>query len=537
LRKIFSTFILLSSSAWANPDPVDFNYQIRPILSDRCFLCHGFDAKHREADLRLDTPEGAFAKRKDGQAIVPGNPEKSVVWQRIISTDPDFIMPTPESHLTLNDDEKALIKRWIEEGADYQKHWSFIPPERPKLPTVSDTKWIKNPIDQFILAKLDKEDLKPSPRADKTTLSRRLAFDLTGLPPDSTDSTIPSQIDSLLASPHFGERWALPWLDASRYSDSNGFQHDHNRFSWPWRDYMIKALNSNKPQNELVVELLAGDLIENATESQILATAFNRNHPLNGEGGAISSEVIFNYVVDRVDASATTFLGLTFACSQCHDHKYDPISHEDYYRFFAFFGNMKEDAQPKVRIRSSTVPYTVAKPLLKLNIPDAQKKYDDAKLIYDAAKKILDSNEKNIQAAQTEWAHSLPDDELKKLPGQQNKIVRKLRKKEKLAGWEKRSIRRYFINKVTENQEWIDATKQADEENKKLATYEELIPQVMVMKERSTPMVAHMTNLPEKTFTPPFPRPSAPSLKTRTSTDSISQNGWCLEKTHSPHGF
>lgn len=471
---------LLTPLLHAEAPLVDFNYQIRPILSDRCFLCHGFDSKHREADLRLDTPEGAFEKRKSGQPIVPGDAEKSLIWQRIISDDPEKVMPTPESHLTLNETEKSLIKTWIEQGAHYEKHWSFVLPKRPQLPEVKATDWIKNPIDNFVLARLEKEGLKPSPQADDDTLARRRSLDLTGLPAEGSD------VDTLLSSPHFGERWALPWLDAGRYSDSNGFQGDPDRFAYPWRDYIIKSLNSNKRQNELIIELLAGDMLDQPTEEQLIATAFNRNHLINNEGGAIKEEVIFNYVVDRVDATATTFLGLTFACAQCHDHKYDPISHEDYFRFFAFFSNMDEEGAPRQKRRGLYHHYRVSKPVIELNVP-AKAPYLEARAHFDDARKRFNASRKAISAAEKSWITNLSQKEVDQLESKLAKIIDIRRRGQKLNRSQNDTIQKYFLTQVSDNADWRTAFSDMKEKEQKVNSLKEDVPLVMVMKDKKTP--------------------------------------------------
>ncbi len=321
---------------------LSFNSDIRPLLSDRCFACHGFDAKARKADLRLDTPEGAFEKLDAGQPIVPGDPGASLVWQRIISTDLDEVMPPADSHLKLDAAEKALIRRWIEQGAKYEKHWTFVRAERPTIPA-GET----HPIDALVANRLRKEGLDFSAEAPKRTLIRRLSFDLRGLPPspgevatflaDPSPDAYPKLVDRFLDDPAYGERMAWPWLDAARYADSNGFQGDNERTMWPWRDWVIDAFNKNLPYDQFTVWQIAGDLLPDATEDQILATGFLRNHPINGEGGSIPEENRVNYVMDMAETTGTVWMGLTMNCCRCHDHKYDPLKQSDYYSLFAFF--------------------------------------------------------------------------------------------------------------------------------------------------------------------------------------------------------
>jgi hypothetical protein len=340
LRQI--TIFILASTGITQANAIGFNTHIRPLLSDHCFACHGFDANSREADLRLDTPEGAFAKRKNGAGIIPGNPEESLIWQRIISDDPDEVMPPPEHLVKLDAKEKKLIYRWIKEGAKYEKHWTFIPVQKPVLPTNGI-----HPVDDLVTAKLKALGLELSPRAEKETLIRRLSFDLRGLPPspeevsaflsDSSPKAWENLVESYLADPALGERFAWPWLDAARYADSNGFQGDAERTMWPWRDWVVDAINRNLPYDDFTVWQIAGDLLPNATHEQILATGFLRNHAINGEGGSIPEENRVNYVFDMTETVGTVWMGLTFNCCRCHDHKYDPLSQKDYYSLTAFF--------------------------------------------------------------------------------------------------------------------------------------------------------------------------------------------------------
>ena len=333
---------------------IDFNYDVKPILSDKCFACHGPDIKKRQADFRLDNEEGAFRALKSNPAhfaIVRENPEESVLVKRIFSEDPLFQMPPRESNLSLTEREKRILKQWIQDGAEYKKHWAFIPPQRPELPDITSD-WGVNDIDRFILVKLQEVDLKPSSAADKERLIRRVSFDLTGLPPsleqvdaflkDDSPNAYEKLIDALLASTAYGERWANYWLDVSRYGDSHGYQDDLPRVMWPWRDWVIHAFNENLPYDQFVTWQLAGDLLPNATPEQILATGFNRNHKITQEGGAIPEEYRTEYVVDRTNTFGKAFLGISVECSRCHDHKYDPILQKDFYSIYAFFNKARE---------------------------------------------------------------------------------------------------------------------------------------------------------------------------------------------------
>ena len=367
---------------------MDYNRDIRPILAENCFYCHGQDPNHRKADLRIDQRDAAIA----GKAIVPGKPDASELVKRLFQTDPEEVMPPPESHRSVTPAQKARLKQWIAEGAEYQPHWTFLAPRRPLLPSVSKSAWPRNQIDHFSLNLLDANGLTPSPEADQTTLLRRVTYDLTGLPPsleevdaflaDTSPVAFEKVVDRLLASPHYGERMALPWLDAARYADSNGFQQDGDTFQWVWRDWVVKSLNDDMPFDQFSTEQLAGDLLPNATIDQKIATAFNRNHLLNGEGGAIAEEQRNVVLFDRVDVTSTTFLGLTVACAQCHDHKYDPITQKDYYSLMAAFNNIPESGVPtfySTRIRVGPPVVELPTPAFTLGVAEMEKKLADAK--------------------------------------------------------------------------------------------------------------------------------------------------------------
>lgn len=336
-------------------DSVDYNLHIRPILSDRCFKCHGPDANARKADLRLDIPEGALAGLKDNPSahpIVPGKPEASEVYLRISSEDTSQVMPPVKSNLRLNPSEIALIKKWISQGAGFKPHWAFIPPKTLAIPKVRDEAWPSNEIDYFILAKIEEKGLSPNEIADKERLLKRISFDITGLPPsvemqerflrDNAASAYERIVDELLAQPQYGEKMAAYWMDVARYADSHGYQDDGLRTMWPWRDWVIHAFNSNYPYDRFLTWQLAGDLLPNPTKEQLLATGFNRNHKITQEGGVIDEEYRIEYVTDRTNTFGKTFLALTFECAKCHDHKYDPILQKDYYSTFAFFNQVPE---------------------------------------------------------------------------------------------------------------------------------------------------------------------------------------------------
>lgn len=338
------------------PEVVDFNFHVKPILSDRCFKCHGPDEKTMEGGLQLHSKTKAFAalgKKKDHYAIVPGDAEASTLVQRIYSEDPAEVMPPTESNLELSENEKAILKKWIEQGAEWKSHWAFIPPQKPEIPKVTDPSWPRNEIDYYVLARLESEGLAPSPRASKEMLLRRLSFDLTGLPPtleeldaflaDDSPNAYEKQVDRLLGTDAYAEHMAAKWLDIARYADTHGYQDDLERVMWPWRDWVIHAYQQNLSYDKFITWQLAGDLLPEPTLEQIIATAFNRNHKITQEGGVIPEEYRVEYVADRTQTFGTAFLGLTMECARCHDHKYDPVSQKNYFELFSFFNNVPEN--------------------------------------------------------------------------------------------------------------------------------------------------------------------------------------------------
>ena len=336
------------------PEVIDFNFHVRPILSDRCFHCHGPDEKARKADLRLDLEKNIFSTipQKNIFPIVPAKPDQSSVIRRILSHEQDFIMPPPESKLELTAEEKAILIKWVEQGANWKNHWAFIPPEKKELPDIKNKLKARNEIDYFVLNKLEKLGLEPSQEANRETLIRRLSFDLTGLPPtlkeindfknNQSEKAYEKVVDRLIASPKYGERWKWEWLDVARYADTNGFQADPTRTMWPWRDWVINAFNNNMPYDQFTVKQIAGDLLPNAKREDILATGFNRNNTYNGEGGRIPEETRVENVFDRVETVGTAWLGLTLNCSRCHDHKFDAISQKEYYQLYDYFNQTSE---------------------------------------------------------------------------------------------------------------------------------------------------------------------------------------------------
>ena len=365
---------------------ISFNRDIRPILSSKCFFCHGPSEKSRKADLRLDLSEEAFTT-----AFTKGSLEDSEAWHRIISDDKDEIMPPPEFKKELTKSEINIIKQWIESGAEWEDHWSYLPVTKPKNNAKSN--WIINDIDKFILSELKKQNLRPSQQADKRTLIRRLYFDLTGLPPtisdinnflnDKSANAYENLVDKLLASESYAERMTLVWMDAARYGDTSVFHDDGPRTMWPWRDWVLNAYKSNMPFDQFSIEQLAGDLLPNATLSQKIASGFNRNHATTDEGGVIPEEFRVEYVVDRVKTTGNVWMGLTMECAQCHDHKYDPISQEEYYQFYAFYNN---NADPGMQTRNGNTG-----PMLEI-YPDHAKRRSELDIKIKTEAKIIVEN-------------------------------------------------------------------------------------------------------------------------------------------------
>ena len=351
LHRIATSLILIHISVVVAADVVDFQRDVRPVLADKCFQCHGPDEENREGKLRLDVVSTA-----QQSALAPGQPDDSDFIARITTDDPEIRMPPPDSGSNLSKAEVELLRRWIEQGADYQTHWAFVAPIRPPIPQVSNQSWVRNGIDAFVMRRLEREKLVPSPETDRITWLRRLSFDLIGLPPtiaevdafteDRSPQAFNRQIDRLLNSPHLGERWARIWLDAARYADSNGYEKDAPREVWFYRDWVIEAFNRDMPYNEFVLHQIAGDLLPRPTQANLVATGFLRNSMINEEGGADPEQFRMAAMYDRMDAIGKSVLGLTMQCAQCHNHKYDPLTQDDYYRMFAFLNNTHDAIIP-----------------------------------------------------------------------------------------------------------------------------------------------------------------------------------------------
>lgn len=400
---LWSVFLLLCNTCFGAKPPVSFNRDIRPILSDACLHCHGFDPSTRKAELRLDVFEGATGNRKGSVAIVPGNLEGSELWRRVNSKDPKVVMPPPESHKELKTAQVALLGNWIQEGAAYQKHWAFEPPARPEIPAVSDVAWARNPVDKFILSKLEQSQLKPSSEAPREALIRRVTLDLTGLPPsleevdaflaDKESGAYERLVDRLLATDAYGEHMARYWLDVARYGDTHGLHLDNERSMWPYRDWVVKAFNENLSYDKFTVWQLAGDLLPNPTREQLVASGFNRCNVSTSEGGAIDEEFQVRYAIDRVETTSAAWLGLTMGCAVCHDHKLDPITQKEFYKFFSIFNNMAEKAMDG----NALLPA----PVLPLPTPEQEKELK----AYDAS---LHSIKEQLSNAVAQLSYSDP---------------------------------------------------------------------------------------------------------------------------------
>ena len=458
------------------PDSIRFNRDIRPILSDTCYACHGPDATKRKAGLRFDDGVVAFEELESGRrAIVPGDTEASRLIERIEASDPDDRMPPEESGKSLTGEQRAMLRRWIEEGAKWEDHWSFIKPERPELPEVGDADWPRNPIDRFILSRLETEGVTPSPEAGRRTLIRRVSLDLIGLPPapeeveafanDPDPRAYGKLVDRILASPHYGERWARHWLDAARYADSNGYAVDGPRDIWRWRDWVIDAINGDMPFDRFVTEQIAGDLMPDATRDQKIATGFNRNTMINEEGGIDKEEFRLEAVIDRVNTLGTVFLGLTMECARCHSHKFDPIAQREYFSLLSFFNSDEE-----VNLQLPTDELLAKR-------RDVRHEVETKRL--DLERFLLESR----REAQPEWEASLTDEELTKLHDAQRDA---LATKRELRNSEQDRLVAELFKKADKEY------KRRAAEIKRLERRSPRIPTSMVLAPRAEPRPTHL---------------------------------------------
>lgn len=421
LSKIIATFLITGSchlsgrpvtAAEPASDVVQFNRDVRPILSDHCFQCHGPDQKNRKGDLRFDQ-EDTLTTGPAGEALVVAEkPDESEFYRRLISEEPEVQMPPPSHGRPLSQDQIGTLRKWIEQGAKWQKHWSLIPPVRPEVPQVQNAGWPRNAIDRFVLSRLEAAGTAPSVEADRGALLRRVSFDLTGLPPsveerrafeqDRADGAYERAVDRLLESTRYGERMAIRWLDGARYADTHGYQTDGPRDMYRWRDWVIEAYNANMPFDQFTIEQLAGDLLPNANRSQLIATGFNRNHRANSEGGILDEEYLAEYAADRVETTCTVWLGVTMMCSRCHDHKYDPFSQQDYYRLFAFFNNVPE--------RGKVFKIGNTPPLVRAPTPDQDQKLSRLEQQIESHTELLTRQRAEWEGALREWGNGLASD-------------------------------------------------------------------------------------------------------------------------------
>ena len=525
VRGCVGLFVLIGGTQ-AAPPAIDFNRDIRPLLSENCFYCHGQDGNKRQAELRLDVRDEAI----EAGAIVPSAPKSSELIERIYSGDSHKVMPPPKSNRRLSLEQKKLLERWITEGAVYAGHWAYVTPIRPAEPTVRRADWVRNPIDRFVLARLEADQVAPTPEADRATLIKRLSIDLVGLPPtpEEVDAFVADRdpaaydrlVDRLLASGHYGECMALGWLDAARYADSNGFQQDGDTWQWVWRDWVVKAINDDLPFDQFTIWQLAGDLLPQATIDQKIASGFNRNHLLNGEGGAIAEEQRFVNLFDRVDTTATTWLGLTMACAQCHDHKFDPITQRDYYGLLDAFNRVPESGTPQYfssRIR-------IAAPFIELPTEENKARIAEFRSQISAAEREA---KLSLDSAFEGWrAGILGDGKPADGSGLPDGLAAILRKPEAdRTDGERKSLeaelRKYFNDKVRPSLAGkLPVVANPDGLQKQLSNYQgDQLPRVMVMsdaKPRQTAILtrgeylkpAEKVSFSTPSFLPPLPKGS-----------------------------
>jgi hypothetical protein len=483
----------------SQPSSVDFSRDILPILSGKCFTCHGSVTAQRKGKLRLDLRDVAIQR----MAIVPGNPAASELIARIFSNDPDELMPPPNTRRTLKDAEKQLLKRWIAEGAEYKLHWAFIKPAAHQPPTVADQAWIKNDVDRFVLAKLEKAGIKPSPPADRATLVRRLSFDLRGLPPtlaeideflaDKSEDAYENLVDRMLASPRFGEKMAQLWLDLARFGDTSGYNQDSTRQMWLWRDGVIDAFNKNMPFDQFTIWQLAGDLLPNPTVAQKIASGFNRNGRFNEEDGADPEEFFARSDADRTNTLGQVWLGLTLGCVECHDHKYDPISHKEYYQLSAFFSGIKEP-------RAGFLHDQPLPPILRLASPEQEAELKQARAergrIEQAIERELqrltasESLHERLTSAQLAWEARIDDPNTLPLAVREALVYAPARR----SAEQKKILRDFYVRLVDDGTSGIfeELNRALEETQKRVRKTESDIPYAMISEELKVPRPVHV---------------------------------------------
>jgi hypothetical protein len=546
---------------------VSFNRDIRPLLSDNCYYCHGFDEKHREAGLRLDVRESALKDNDGVRAIVPGDPDKSELWLRIISEDEDEVMPPPKAHKKpFTSEQRELIKRWIEQGAKYEAHWAFVPPRKVAAASAASgtegsakAEATLSAIDHFIGQKLKAEGLALSPQSEPGSLLRRLTLDLTGMPPTMAEldafekaaakdfeKSYATAIDRLLKSPRYGERMAMDWLDAARYADTNGYQMDSIRMNWPWRDWVVRAFNDNMRFDRFTIEQLAGDMLEKPTQDQLVATAFNRNHMLNAEGGTIAEENRTKTVFDRVETTSAVWLGLTMGCSQCHDHKFDPITQKDYYSMFALFNQLVETGGVDKRFGKKSYSnmydslYALESPYLMLATPEQEGQMKSAQSKRDSAEKALMARSAEFKVPFETWVKEvradgelllkrIEEDGLRRIAGT---IKLETLNYEKLTNKTERALVELFLRGDTR---WASAIKAIDELRAEEDKIQQQIPHVMVMrdeKKRETHILKRGNYETPGDIVPPAVPASMPPLPAGTKADRMALAKWLVSPEH-----
>ncbi|MEZ6140466.1 MAG: DUF1553 domain-containing protein [Zavarzinella sp.] len=464
---------------------LDYNRDVQPILSENCFHCHGPDAKQRKGNLRLDTFGGATGKDGGAVGIIPGKSNGSELVARIDSKDRFEMMPPPDSNRKMTPEQKAILKIWIDQGAKYAPHWAFVPPKRPLVPEVPPSSQINNPIDQFIVARLTKEKISQSPEADPAKLLRRLTLDLTGLPPtlEELDTYLAADpadryekaVDRLLGSPRFGERMMWDWLESARYADTNGYQGDPTRAMWYWRDWALNAFNANMPFDQFSIEQLAGDLMPQPTRDQLVATGFHRNHMINGEGGRIAEESRVEYVFDRVETTGTIWMGLTFNCCRCHDHKYDPLLQKEYYQLSAFFNSIAEEGGPRAGLME---------PTLSLPTPEQETQQQLLQIKIKALKDAVAPMQAELLKHYSKWLSTIDS---KQLPAPLAKLLEK--SASTLTAAEQQQLQKHFLELDAEYKS-LQQTITKLEQN--LDQLNKSIPRTMIMRDRLTPRATHV---------------------------------------------